>query len=46
MSGFLQIVREENVIQVDTSVDDALKMVVSTGKVLPEEIRDKLSVTN
>ena len=46
MSGFLQIVREENVIQVDTSVDDALKMVMSTGKVLPEEIRDKLSVTN
>ena len=46
MSGFLQIVREENVIQVDMSVDDALKMVVSAGKVLPEEIRDKLSVTN
>ncbi len=46
MSGFLQIVREENVIYVDTSVDDALKMIVSTGKVLPEEIRDKLSVTN
>ena len=46
MSGFLQIVKEEDVILVDTSVDDALKMVVSAGKVLPREIRDKLSVTD
>ena len=45
-SGFLQIVKEEDVIQVDTSVDDAMKMVVSAGKVLPEGISDKLSVTN
>ena len=45
-SGFLQIVREEDIIQVDMSVGDALKMVVSAGKVLPEEISDKLSVTN
>jgi len=45
-SGFLQIVKEEDVIQVDTSVDDALKMVVSVGKTLPGEISDKLSVAN
>jgi len=45
-SGFLQIVREKDVIQVDMSVDDALKMVVSAGKVLPGEISDTLSVTN
>jgi uncharacterized membrane protein len=45
-SGLLQIVKEEDVIQVDTSVDDAMKMVVSAGKVLPEGISDKLSVTN
>ncbi len=45
-SGFLQIVREEDVIQVDMSVGDALKMVMSAGKVLPVEISDKLSVTN
>jgi len=45
-SGFLQIVKEENVIQVDTSVNDALKMVVSAGKVLPKEISDKLSATD
>ncbi len=45
-SGFLQIVKEEDVIQVDTSVDDAMKMVVSAGKVLPSKISDKLSVAN
>jgi len=45
-SGFLQIVREKDVIQVDMSVDDALKMVVSAGKVLPRGISDTLSVTN
>lgn len=45
-SGFLQIVREKDVIQVDMSVDDALKMVVSAGKVLPGGISDTLSVTN
>ena len=45
-SGLLQIVKEEDVIQVDTSVDDAMKMVVSAGKVLPEGISDKLSMEN
>ena len=45
-SGLLQIVKEEDVIQVDMSVDDALKMVVSAGKVLPGEISDKLSMEN
>ena len=45
-SGFLQIVREKDTIQVDMSVNNALKMVISGGAVLPEEIRDKLSVTN
>jgi uncharacterized membrane protein len=44
-SGFLQIVKETDVIRVDMPVDDALKMVVSAGKVLPQEISDKLSVT-
>lgn len=43
-SGFLQIVREEDAIQVDMSVDDAIKMVISGGTVLPREISDKLSL--
>ncbi len=42
-SGFLQIVREEDAVKVDISVDDALKMVISAGNVLPQEIIDKLS---
>lgn len=46
MSGFLQIVREEEVIRTDISVDDALKMVISAGRVIPDEISDKLSANN
>lgn len=42
-SGFLQIVREEEITRTDISVEDALKMVVSAGRVSPKEISDKLS---
>lgn len=42
-SGFLQILREEEVIRTDIPVDEALMMVISAGKVSPPEIRDKLS---
>ncbi len=42
-SGFLQIAREEDVIRTDISVDDAVKMVISAGKVSPKEIDDKLA---
>lgn len=42
-SGFLEIVREGEVIATDISVDDALKMVVSAGKVSANDIGDKLS---
>ena len=41
-SGFLQIVKEEDAIQVDMSVDNAMKMVISGGAVLPIEMSDKL----
>ena len=44
MSGFLEVVREEEVIRTDISVSDALKMVISTGKVTPREVSDRLSV--
>jgi len=43
-SGFLQIMREGEIIRTNISVDDALKMVVSAGRVSLEEISDKLSV--
>lgn len=45
-SGFLQIVEESEIIRTDISVDDALRMVVSGGRVSPEEVRDKLFVAN
>ncbi len=41
-SGFLQILREEEIIRTDISVDAALKMVVSGGRMSPEEIKEKL----
>jgi len=44
-SGFLQIVREKDVMNIDISVEDALKTVISAGKVLPQQISYKLSVT-
>jgi uncharacterized membrane protein len=41
-SGFLQILREEEIIRTDISVDAALKMVVSGGRMSPQEVQDKL----
>jgi len=41
-SGFLQILREEEIIRTDISVDAALKMVVSGGRMSPKEVREKL----
>lgn len=43
-SGFLQIMREDEIIRTNISVDDALKMVVSAGRVSLKEVSDKLSV--
>ena len=45
-SGFLQIASEEEVVRTDIPVDEALKMVVSAGKISPEEIYNKLSERN
>jgi uncharacterized membrane protein len=41
-SGYLEIVRESDIIRTDISVDDALKMVLSGGKVSLQEVTDKL----
>ena len=43
-SGFLQIVDESEIIRTGISVDDALKMVVSGGRVSPAEVGEKLFV--
>ena len=40
--GFLQIVEESEVIRTKISVDAALKMVVSGGRMSPKEVKDKL----
>ena len=41
-SGFLQIVGEDEIIRTDISIENALKMVVSAGRVSPEELSDTL----
>ena len=41
-SGFLQIIEEDQVIRTNLSVDEALRMVVSGGRVSPGEVSDKL----
>ena len=43
-SGFLQIIDEEEVIRTNISVDDALKMVVSGGRISHREISERLGV--
>lgn len=42
-SGFLQIVGEDKIIRTKISVDDALKVVVSAGRMSPGEFDDSLS---
>jgi uncharacterized membrane protein len=42
-TGFLQIVKEEEVTRTNLSVDDAIKMVVSAGRTTPERAGEKLS---
>jgi uncharacterized membrane protein len=40
MSGFLQIVKEEEVVRTKVSVDQALQMIVSAGRMTPEGVSD------
>jgi uncharacterized membrane protein len=42
-SGFLQIVREEEIIRTSIPVSEAIQIVVSAGKVSPGEINEKLA---
>jgi uncharacterized membrane protein len=41
-SGYLEIVKESDIIRTNISVDDALKMVLSAGKVSLQEVTDRL----
>jgi uncharacterized membrane protein len=44
-SGFLQIVGEEDIVRTKISVENALKMIVSAGRLTPLEVQAKLSST-
>jgi uncharacterized membrane protein len=43
-SGFLQIIEEDQVIRTKLTVDEALRMVVSGGRVSPQEVSEKLFI--
>jgi uncharacterized membrane protein len=42
-SGFLRIVPADQVTRTDMSVDNAIKLIVSLGRTMPEDIGDKLA---
>jgi uncharacterized membrane protein len=41
-SGFLQIVKEEEVIRTNMSIDDAFRLVISAGKVVSKSNKERL----
>ena len=41
-TGFLQIVREEDIIRTNISIDDAVKMVISAGRMMPGEVQTRI----
>ena len=45
-TGFLHMVKEEEVIRTRISVDDALKMIVSGGRMTPAEVGARLPTTD
>jgi len=45
-SGYLEIVKENDIIKTDISIDDALKMVLSAGKVSLQEVTDRLGAAS
>ena len=42
-SGFLQVVNEAEVTPLNISIDEALRMVVSAGRVVPDPVHDELA---
>jgi uncharacterized membrane protein len=41
-TGFLEIVKEEDVIRTNISIDDAVKMVISAGRMMPGEVQTRI----
>ena len=44
-SGYLQLVIEDEVVRINISVENALKMVISAGRVSPKEVVDELTIS-
>jgi len=42
MGGFLEILKEEDIIRTNISVDEAMKMIVSVGRVMPADVQFNL----
>lgn len=40
-TGFMQIVKEEDVIRTNISIDEAVKMCISAGRVVPGDLKNK-----
>lgn len=40
-SGFMEIVKEEDIVRTQISVDEAIKMIISAGRVMPGDMRTK-----
>ena len=43
-SGFFQIVKEEDVIRTDISIEDAVKMIVSGGMNTPQDFQSIINI--
>jgi len=41
-TGFMQIVKEEDIVRTKIPVDEAVKMVISAGRVMPDDVRSKI----
>jgi uncharacterized membrane protein len=41
-TGFMQIVKEEDITRTKITVDEAIKMIISAGRVMPGDIKTKL----
>jgi uncharacterized membrane protein len=41
-TGFLEILKEQDIVRTNISVDDAVKMVISAGKMMPGEVKDRI----
>jgi uncharacterized membrane protein len=44
-SGFLQILKEKDIIRTTIPIEDALKMIVSCGITIPKEVQSKIHLT-